>query len=474
MDFTEATLKTFETRRLLITLLSKQSFDLPGLETYVRSTQKLNVLAVSEAHLILFIACQHQIHCHPLRPCPVSEPLVTLTVPVNQSSTEAPAVNNLKIGLYKESEVLIVVTMAAQVLLYFTADLTQSPIVFNNYRGAAEDNSTWSCDLRGSFVAVGSNANTISVWEVDTGQRTLLDEAHSHNIPSVEFSPSGRYIASTSIDSSVVISSCTGTVRRCLPSSEWGWSVKWVKSDSIDIVDSLPQSNISNLEGRYTSSLSTHYYNSYSDARGQFTALSFMNFLRGVSDRLEGIPAAEEDVELSTHSSYLTASHTQESDAEEELASYFVLQTSRSSVHLIDPSINPSTAENSMHVLSVFLPNLEITPHRFTRLSLVEYLPDLATVLIGNQGGSQLYLLRIVKAPRETAYVSKADRRWKNLYWVYSFIEESHFTFQSSLIAMTVGPYSSEGVRVYCLTENSTLHVLQVKPKRLSLANVSI
>jgi len=470
MDFSEGTFKTFETTHLKIMLMSKLSLELPGLETY-----KMNVLAVSETHHLLFVACKHKIYCHLLTPNPTPAPVVTLTIPNSPSSQEEPAVNNMKVGVFRGSEMLLVATMSAEILLYYIADLEQPPVRFDNFCREAEDNSTWSCDMKGDFICAGSNSTKLSIWEIDTGQRYTLSDAHVHNVPCVELSPSGRYVASTSIDSTVAISSWDGTIKRCRPGVEWGWAVKWIKADSVDVEESLPKSNISNLEGRYTSPLTTHYYNSYASARGQFNATTFMNFLRGVSDRLDGLPEFEEEAfESASRASPITSTHTQHAVDEEELSNYFLLHSSRSSVHLIDPSINPGSQDNSMHVLSIYLPSLEITPHRYTRLSLLEYIPELALVLLGNQGGSQLYLLRIIKSPRDSADLSRADRRWRNLYWVYSFVEESHFNFQSNLLAMTVGTFDPDVVRVYCLTENSHLHVLQIKPKRFSLANVSI
>lgn len=474
MDFSEGTFKAFETSHHRIALLTKVPLDLPGLETYVRFTQKMNILAVSETHRLLFIACRNKILCFRLTPCPTCESELSLTIPPNPLTIEGPVVNYMKIGYFKGSEILIVATMAAQVLMYNLDDLSQPPANFDNYYEGVEDNSTWSCDLQGSYLCAGSNSTKVSVWEIDTGQRFTLNDAHVHNVPCVEFSPSGRYIASTSIDSNVTISSREGTVRRCRPSSEWGWNVKWIKADTVDFEPSLPKSNISNLEGRYSTQLTTHYYNSYATTRGQFNALNFMNFLRGVSDRLEGLPEPEQgDVEGESMTN-LTSTHPQSEVDDEELSNYLLLHTSRSSLHLIDPNINPNTPGQSMHVLSVFLPSLEITPHRYTRLALVEYVPELSLVLLGNQGGSQLFLLRIVKSPRDYAELSRSDRRWQSLYWTYSFTEESHFNFQSNLIAMAVGSYCTEVVRVYCLTENGTLHLLQIKSKRFSLANLNI
>lgn len=53
-------------------------------------------------------------------------------------------------------------------------------------------------------VAVGSNAHKVTVFDLQTGQKSSID-AHGHNVPSVSFSPCGKFIASTSIDKSVKV-----------------------------------------------------------------------------------------------------------------------------------------------------------------------------------------------------------------------------------------------------------------------------
>ena len=60
-----------------------------------------------------------------------------------------------------------------------------------------------------------------------------LTRAHNHNIPSVSFSPCGKFIASTSIDRSVKIWEEDGKgswqlMRMGVPDKDWGWAVKWV------------------------------------------------------------------------------------------------------------------------------------------------------------------------------------------------------------------------------------------------------
>jgi len=88
-------------------------------------------------------------------------------------------------------------------------------------------------------VAVGSNAHKITVYNLSSRQKQTIN-AHDHNIPSISYSPCGKFIASTSIDKLLKVweEGEDGTHRMsriCLPSSEWGWAVQWLDKTKCEI-----------------------------------------------------------------------------------------------------------------------------------------------------------------------------------------------------------------------------------------------
>lgn len=91
--------------------------------------------------------------------------------------------------------------------MLYLEDLLKDPIKFTNHYSSSPDNSTWS--LSGSQVnppriVVGSNAHKVTIFDLSTNKSHKIN-AHKHNVPSVSFSPCGKFIASTSIDKSVSI-----------------------------------------------------------------------------------------------------------------------------------------------------------------------------------------------------------------------------------------------------------------------------
>lgn len=95
----------------------------------------------------------------------------------------------------------------AFIRMFYLDDLNREPIKFTNIAPFANDNSTWSCDGTGTQpprVVVGSNAHSLSIIDLSTEELQRV-KAHRNNVPSVSFSPCGKYIASTSIDHSCKI-----------------------------------------------------------------------------------------------------------------------------------------------------------------------------------------------------------------------------------------------------------------------------
>ncbi|KAI9013947.1 WD40-repeat-containing domain protein [Phycomyces nitens] len=129
-------------------------------------------------------------------------------------------INSIKVGQLLDKEVLATVAENGHVSVWLTEDLDKDPLVLQH-----EVASTWGLAIhRDGLLAVATNNKKITVFNVlqltkstrmfeDKDQkrerRNVLKEkesidliGHEHNIPTIDFSDSGKYIASCSIDRS--------------------------------------------------------------------------------------------------------------------------------------------------------------------------------------------------------------------------------------------------------------------------------
>ena len=461
MEYSVESVVVNKTDSFQVKLLSKQDLELEGIENFVSFKQKMNIMAVSESFGKLFVACGDFIRVAELAVNYCFKNQFRIYIP--QNSEVHSTVNNLKIEKVNQEEMLVVVTMDSRVIMYWLYDLERPPVVFSNFDSNFYDNSTWSVSAKGGVLAVGSNSHTISVWDLETQDFKRLN-VHSHNVPCIELSPSGRFIASTSIDSTVCISDHTNKLKVCKPCAEWGWAVKWVPKNSVSEFKSLPQTNINRLNGRYYSSkYPTTYVNFIRNMPGAFNignAGEYFNLLRR---RLEGRPDRENNFQEQTSDSELA----RETFTDPEVASHFILHASKFSLHLIDPCIDPQQPHNNMHVLATFVPQTEIIAQRFTRLSLLEYFPEFGMVILGNQGGRELNILRIARKKRP-----ETKQEWKefpSLYYEYSFHTEAVIMLEGDLLGMHLSKDlgDQDKVRVYLLTELMILYILEIAKSKV-------
>lgn len=358
----------FITKSLKCQSILKHNLGLSNLEPWVIPTQKLNLMAISEDKNLLFIALNESILVYTISyDWTLTKSFEIKPPPRNLPNTDR-SINNLRILNISDQEMLSIVTMDGYVLLYSLHNLTKKPIILDNNSEEFEDNSTWSLSGAGKLVAVGSNSHTVNIWNLESGESKRY-YLHAHNVPALEFSPSGRYLASTSIDSSVRILGLPLGTKYCKPCVEWGWGLIWIPKNSIAMFDEVPSSNLRNLRGRYRSNYPTDYYNLFAGSGGRFDSSNARTYFNMFWRRIHGIPEADSDDDLQQEMREETPLLRQRTvdDLNSDLNQYFLIQTSKSSIHLIDPCIDPAETENNMHVLAVFLPELEILPNRFSR-----------------------------------------------------------------------------------------------------------
>ena len=119
-------------------------------------------------------------------------------------------------------------------------------------RAGTESQGTWSLGLSpvDGRMVMGSNAHRMSVADVGPGGGVAADDPrgprsvdavlrHGHNVPAMDISPCGRYVASASIDGHCRVVRMDGPpgdtslvleVEREIH-SEWGWAIRWVPRD---------------------------------------------------------------------------------------------------------------------------------------------------------------------------------------------------------------------------------------------------
>ena len=201
----------------------------------------MNLLAVSEKHRVVVIAVVDKLKVYELDSF-TTEIIKERPPRIIDLCNDGSGVNNVRLVSCAEREFIVTVDFAANVRMVYLDDLEKDPIKFTNIYPWAEDNSTWSVD--GSSVpelpprvVVGSNAHSLTIFNLESGQCEKLPRAHGHNVPCVSFSPCGRFFASTSIDKSVKLwekglDNKWQVMRMGIPDNDWGWAVQWVDRNS--------------------------------------------------------------------------------------------------------------------------------------------------------------------------------------------------------------------------------------------------
>jgi hypothetical protein len=193
--------------------------------------------------------------------------------------------------------------------------------------------------------------------------------------------------------------------------------------------------------------------------------------------RIHGVPEGDSDDELQQEMRDETPLLRQRTilDANSDLNQYFLIQTSKSSIHLIDPCIDTGETENNMHVLAVFIPELEILANHFSRLTMVSYFPEISLLIVGNQGGKQVFLMKLCKSPRKEEEIKPEWREHESLYYRYGIHLETTICLEKELVCMVLAKQDKDAARLYCLLDNSMICIVQISPNySYSLSNLYI
>lgn len=195
---------------------------------------RMNLLAVSWNLHFLFVAGGHHIYVYPILPnaqIDQNSEVQKLTV---SGELEGP-INQIMVKSFEGYDTLFCVDMNAKLTVFKYIQKAFVRIQLDNVTPSHDDSSTWSLDVtdeQNKCIAVGSNAYTISLWDDKLNRRVI--SAHDHNVPAVQFSPCGEFVASVSIDKSVRVFHVKTLKKVCqYPLLNWGWSLNWVVKSKV-------------------------------------------------------------------------------------------------------------------------------------------------------------------------------------------------------------------------------------------------
>ena len=168
-------------------------------------------------------------------------------------------------------------------------------------------------------------------------------------------------------------------------------------------------------------------------------------YFNTIRRRLDGIPSNSESESESMIFDSISV--------EENFSDSLLLQTSKKTVHLIDPGLFSSTDDKSMHVLAVYIPSFQILPGNFSRLSLLNFIPEFSLCIIGNQFGSEIFFLRLCKCKNNASVIE----------WDYSFVMEMNVVLDGRILGLYIPEIENNySVLIYALTENLSFYIFRL------------
>lgn len=261
--------------------------------------------------------------------------------------------------------------------------------------------STWSMGLSTQLgvLVTGSNGHRLTcIPLLDNKSSHFTLEGHNHNIPCVDISSNGEFVASGSIDTTIrvwhipskrFIKSWNQKWEHQQGRGEWVWGVRWIQKRFIKVVkdDSLVftaqhiQLNRVILGNRDNDHMSVD--NLHDDEEEE----------QHVEDELD---REESDQVTNDESNPIISSMTHnQADNIQIPEDELLIVTSKHHVYLLDNNlklldskyVNPARV---LHLLPIFF-------HNISRLSIIEVIPELSLLLIASQSDAKVIMLRIIR-----------------------------------------------------------------------------
>jgi hypothetical protein len=268
---------------------------------------------------------------------------------------------------------LMTVDEAGEVRVFQMDKLTERPFVYNN-----DNVSTWGIAISNSssYVAVSANSRTITLLKYDTTDFTQFENksiaGHHHNIPCIDFSNCGRFLASISIDLTArVWEVSTGKMRSKVSlGSQWGWSVKWIDLNSVKSIWAYPEG-------------------------WQRLKHQIIQYFPIPEDEEEEEEEQEEEEDNNNVANVNEQVVEETAEVDVPLSKDLLLCGTFHHLYLYNSSFQLlASLHNAVPSSQVPLP---VIMGHMERLSLIEYIPELSLVVVGSQGNPMISLIKIIR-----------------------------------------------------------------------------
>ncbi|GJQ11814.1 hypothetical protein GpartN1_g3605.t1 [Galdieria partita] len=290
--------------------------------------------------------------------------------------------------------------------------------------------SVWGISIceKNGLIALSSNDHCISViricLESEWGPQNrffIVPSAcrgHQHNIPSIDFSAYGRFIASASIDETMRVWDLTtgqsvGFSEGCRMEREedkWGWAVKWLPLESVKIIEREDPlySYFFETTNTFMQPLLSNYNEEEEHSTTQVYSRRRRQTVRLQNEQIQSIP------QILLHSDCLLT------DDSEQGGLMLLLQEIGLSLQDLQAMKEENrndkllvfSQRNFLHLLRggdlyqlVFLPQVaplnnsgSLMRRGMFRLNLLDYAPELSLLAVGNQGIGTVSLCRLVRS----------------------------------------------------------------------------
>lgn len=168
--------------------------------------------------------------------------------------------NHIRAGWIGDcQESLVAVGEFGTILVWNVGKLEDGPVLLE---GSNDFESTWGIAISSNnlLIATSSNAHAVTLFHFPS-KRVIFSGAegpkiHLHNIPSLDFSPCGRWVASCSIDGQVAVWSLINrqVTRFDSKLNGWGWLVRFVSPEQYTHIGKTVHFH-SNTKRVYTSNI---------------------------------------------------------------------------------------------------------------------------------------------------------------------------------------------------------------------------
>ena len=270
----------------------------------------------------------------------------------------------------------------------------------------------------GNKIAVSANNHLIAIYDKSDNFNNVIEcTGHNNNIPCIDFSQNGKYIASISIDNYLRIWNVNNgkCIKSKFISNEWGWSVKWIYSKSIRGI-----------------TLSNTNWQTIRNSLNQY----FPNMNNNIFDN-----EIQEEIQ---------------EDDKEELNKMNELIVCCTMHHIFLCNCNIEIIASLYNGMPRSIIPVPAFMRHMERISFIDYIPEFSTLIVGSQGCCTVMLMKIVKNINTGDYLLIPQK----------IIPED--PVPSPLIGMTISKHISNNIQnrsfviIYLLYQNRSMYSFEI------------